>query len=1078
MPKNEHKNPIIEKLMNSINQTSSPIKKYHSSIMSSDILDEFNESIIRRLEQEEKGKEMEEEEYIIGNYLIKNTIGQGTFGKVKLGIYIPTKEKVAVKILDKDKIFEKDDEIRLKREFDMLVKINNLNVILISEIFESFNKYYAVMEYCEGGELFNYIVRQGRLKEYEAAFLYYQLINGLEYIHSLGIVHRDLKPENLLITKECILKIIDFGLSNYFTTDKSQKLLTTPCGSPSYASPEMISGKSYDGFKIDVWSTGIILYAMLCGYLPFEDKNNSELFKKILKCEVKFPKHVSVIAKDLIKKILVGDPDKRITIDEIKKHPFYIEGKYIFEDEFNLNEYSSLSLSINEIQDDKGIKINVSNVDLSDIKDKENEQKKIYLTIDNNVNLKYLNSNENIINNEKNINKINSYEIKKKEKENIEENKINILQKKRKKIKKRNNTNSTNKDNFKSKKETSAKKKLKREHFKYKDIFNHNKVNHDNNIKKFSKKINSTMQQTNCYKLNKGKTHLFLKQKRYNSFYEMVFKNHFKNKNNLKIDIKKFNNYIKIKKKNPNLSYQITPYENKKNYINSLYLSKNNKSINKCETDINRTHENFNPLNIKNSINNKKDETLKLISKISPNNINSFLNNNISNLSNKSKQKFIHINGRKLNSKIKERGKLISYLKLSKKPITNQNTKTNFNTISLKNSKLPKKINNNLKTKASILIKKIQKNFVSDINGLKNKIKIKKENKKAKEIKPYLKTTLKTEKNEHNRRINTSKTKNLQIKEELSNMNTKKNLRLKTEAEINEKNINNIKNNNSNIKLGNISTKISNNYTEINNKENFFTIQTSKNIGMSRNIHKNIYSKINSNSINSSLKSKTKPQTKKDFKTKASFIIKSKNYIKTKKHTINVKNSTINFLIFNSNLIISSLNKKIKAKKNWNICNKSELNNSKNNYKLNFIKNSLSKDSLKYSQNLTNIDNSDYSDIKNKNNNFQNIAIRDKKYFKINSIRSDEKNKNKIKDKYKKIIRIKSDVSSRPKKNKVSMSPKYFGNKAISKNLKNSFKNINNIEAKLKKLIFYQKYNKQPSTNDKKSKLATKSFLI
>ena len=135
MPKNEHKNQIIEKLLNSIKQTSPPRKKYHSSIISSHLLDDFNESIIRRLEQEEKEKEKEEGEYIIGNYLIKNTLGQGTFGKVKLGIYIPTKEKVAVKILDKDKIFEKDDEIRLKREFDMLVKFNNLNVILISEIF-------------------------------------------------------------------------------------------------------------------------------------------------------------------------------------------------------------------------------------------------------------------------------------------------------------------------------------------------------------------------------------------------------------------------------------------------------------------------------------------------------------------------------------------------------------------------------------------------------------------------------------------------------------------------------------------------------------------------------------------------------------------------------------------------------------------------------------------------------------------------------------------------------------------------------------------------------------------------------
>ena len=146
----------------------------------------------------------------------------------------------------------------------MLAQFNHPNVILVAEIFESPDSFFSVMEYCEGGELFNFIVKYRRLSEDEAAFFYYQLINGLEYIHSLGIVHRDLKPENLLLTKEHILKIIDFGLSNYFK--KGQKdLLITPCGSPCYASPEMVAGCKYNGFKIDIWSTGIILYAMLCG---------------------------------------------------------------------------------------------------------------------------------------------------------------------------------------------------------------------------------------------------------------------------------------------------------------------------------------------------------------------------------------------------------------------------------------------------------------------------------------------------------------------------------------------------------------------------------------------------------------------------------------------------------------------------------------------------------------------------------------------------------------------------------------------------------------------------------------------
>ena len=283
--------------------------------------------ISQKLDSSKKVKK-KEKEYSIGNYLIKRTLGQGTFGKVKLGIYLPTGEKVAIKILEKEKIVELDDKIRVKREFDMLAKLNHPNVILVAEIFESQNNYYSVMEFCEGGELFNYIVKNRRLDNNESAFFYYQLINGLEYIHSLGIVHRDLKPENLLLTRDHILKIIDFGLSNYFK-EGQKDFLSTPCGSPCYASPEMVSGQKYNGFNIDVWSTGIILYAMLCGYLPFEDKDNDVLFEKILECKLIFPRYIKKDAKDLIQKILVTDPEKRININEIKNHPFLFKRKRI-----------------------------------------------------------------------------------------------------------------------------------------------------------------------------------------------------------------------------------------------------------------------------------------------------------------------------------------------------------------------------------------------------------------------------------------------------------------------------------------------------------------------------------------------------------------------------------------------------------------------------------------------------------------------------------------------------------------------------------------------------------------------------
>ena len=270
----------------------------------------------------------------LGDYIIKRTIGEGTFSKVKLGINKITNEKVAIKILEKSKIVEKDDLDRILREMKIITELNHQNVIKVHEMCESNEYFLIIMEYCEGGELFNYIVENQRLSEEETAYFFYQLINGIEYIHSKGIVHRDLKPENLLLDENKVLKIIDFGLSNFY----NGTYLSTPCGSPCYASPEMVSGKSYNGFYIDVWSTGIILFAMMCGYLPFEDPDNDILFKKILAGRLHYPSHLSPLAKDIMKRILVKDPEKRIKIEEIKEHEFYLIGKSLFEKKFNIEE--------------------------------------------------------------------------------------------------------------------------------------------------------------------------------------------------------------------------------------------------------------------------------------------------------------------------------------------------------------------------------------------------------------------------------------------------------------------------------------------------------------------------------------------------------------------------------------------------------------------------------------------------------------------------------------------------------------------------------------------------------------------
>ena len=176
------------------------------------------------------------------------------------------------------------------------------------------------MEYASGGELFEYIVKQKKIKEKEACRFFQQLVAGVEYISKLNVVHRDLKPENLLLDHKMNIKIVDFGLSN---TYRPGELLKTACGSPCYAAPEMIAGKKYEGLKADLWSCGVILFAMICGYLPFEDPNTNSLYKKILAGEYHFPKFISSEGKDLLKKILSTDPESRLNITEIRAHPWF-----------------------------------------------------------------------------------------------------------------------------------------------------------------------------------------------------------------------------------------------------------------------------------------------------------------------------------------------------------------------------------------------------------------------------------------------------------------------------------------------------------------------------------------------------------------------------------------------------------------------------------------------------------------------------------------------------------------------------------------------------------------------------------
>lgn len=256
----------------------------------------------------------------IHQFILKEKLGQGTFGKVRLGVHIITGEKVAIKILEKDKIFQQEDKDRVEKEIKILKMIRHNNLIQLYQVIQSPKLIYLVMEYSPGKDLFTYIVNNKKIKEDEACMYFQQIIEGVDYCQKLKICHRDLKPENLLLEGKT-LKLIDFGLSNICN---KQGKLSTACGSPSYAAPEMILGEGdYYGSRVDIWSCGVILYVMLCGFLPFEDTNTDKLYKKIIEGKYALPSFVSEPCKDLIKKIMNIDQEKRYTILEIKNHPWY-----------------------------------------------------------------------------------------------------------------------------------------------------------------------------------------------------------------------------------------------------------------------------------------------------------------------------------------------------------------------------------------------------------------------------------------------------------------------------------------------------------------------------------------------------------------------------------------------------------------------------------------------------------------------------------------------------------------------------------------------------------------------------------
>nr|KAJ3422691.1 hypothetical protein HK105_006929 [Polyrhizophydium stewartii] len=252
----------------------------------------------------------------VGNYVLGRTIGEGTFGKVKFGRHKLTGQEVAVKIVDKI------HAPALIREIETWRQMRHPNIAQLYEVLCTESRIYMVMEYCSGGEVFDYIAKHGRLDDSgpECRRIFRQIVDAVAKCHEKNFVHRDLKLENILMTDDFTIKLIDFGFTRDYTPTR---LLDTYCGSSAYAAPEIVSGVKYSGPEADVWSLGIILYTLLCGYLPFDDDNEAITHKKISELDYDLPDFLAEDSRDLIARFLKSNPSERITIGDALRHPWF-----------------------------------------------------------------------------------------------------------------------------------------------------------------------------------------------------------------------------------------------------------------------------------------------------------------------------------------------------------------------------------------------------------------------------------------------------------------------------------------------------------------------------------------------------------------------------------------------------------------------------------------------------------------------------------------------------------------------------------------------------------------------------------
>ncbi|XP_054733529.1 serine/threonine-protein kinase BRSK2 [Anastrepha obliqua] len=258
----------------------------------------------------------------VGPYRLEKTLGKGQTGLVKLGVHCVLGRKVAIKIINREKLSE-SVLMKVEREIAIMKLIDHPHVLGLSDVYENKKYLYLILEHVSGGELFDYLVKKGRLTPKEARKFFRQIISALDFCHSHSICHRDLKPENLLLDEKNNIKIADFGMASL---QPAGSMLETSCGSPHYACPEVIRGEKYDGRKADVWSCGVILYALLVGALPFDDDNLRQLLEKVKRGVFHIPHFVPPDCQSLLRGMIEVNPDRRLTLSEINRHPWVTAG--------------------------------------------------------------------------------------------------------------------------------------------------------------------------------------------------------------------------------------------------------------------------------------------------------------------------------------------------------------------------------------------------------------------------------------------------------------------------------------------------------------------------------------------------------------------------------------------------------------------------------------------------------------------------------------------------------------------------------------------------------------------------------